>query len=99
MTVAYWIVKKSELDAKVGDTGFDADGIHECCRQHGNYARVKKRPAPTLDVGPVVDVLLKCDDSEDLTTHYPTATKHTLEQFRLIKQDVTNQWFDPDVEM
>lgn len=99
MTVSYWFIPKADLDLEAGNTagGFDADGVHSCCRQYGNYASCRKTPVASLDLGAVTDVVLKCDAGEDLTVQYPNAVEKTHAATLTELGVEANHWFDPAI--
>lgn len=60
MAIVYWQISKADLDARVGVVGFDAYGINEELRQYENYENCRKSPVPSLGLGDVTKVILKC---------------------------------------
>lgn len=99
MSITNWFIDKSDLDVEAGNAagGFDADGIHDCCKEFENYASCKVSPVPTLDLGAVTKVHLKCDDGIDLSEKYPSAVPETLEDAKVIMRTESNHWYDPNL--
>lgn len=95
MAADIWLVDQSDLDAKAGDDDFDPSGIHSCCRQYNNGSHHRKSPIAALGLGDVTKVFLKCDDGTDLSTHYPSAVKKTMDETNTELDDATKKWFDP----
>lgn len=100
MSYLCWTVPKADLDAKAGqeEGGFDADGIHSCCRHFGNYANCRVTPVASLEIGPVLTVLIRCDKGVDLSVHYPNITLISRKETLDITRDPTKHWFDPEPE-
>lgn len=72
MDNAYWVGPKTDIDAHAGDTagGYDAVGLHNSCRVYDRGEFLREAPIASWDLGPVTEVVIKCDDGIDMTVHY-----------------------------
>ena len=97
MATAYWYGDYSDLNSKNTTDGFNSDGVHNSCLEYDSGVH-RHAPVASLGLGAPTKAILKCDQSIDLSIHYPSFVRKTLSEIRDILNVEANHFYDPALD-